>query len=177
MIDQIISHYRIVENLDGRCGDGRFADPRSAARPRPDRAGILRPRIRVDLDRGPGLIRGVTQLLQPTVRALRTACHAKLPPMPDHFVRKIRPPLTRNDPHQVLFNFSRVVLLRQLQAPRDSRYMRIHDHPFILLEPRPEHDVRGFARHAWETLPPKSATTFRAAPTTDFDLLRKKPVE
>src|SRR5208282_5382694 len=60
---------------------------------------ISQPCLRMNPNRRPGLIGGVTKFLQRAIGALRTARHAQLPPMPDHFVRKICPAIARNDPH------------------------------------------------------------------------------
>ena len=45
-------------------------------------------RILVNLHRAPGLVRGVAEILQRTIRTLGRARHAQLAPMPDKLVRK-----------------------------------------------------------------------------------------
>ncbi len=59
----------------------------------------------------------------------------------------MRPTLARDDLHQVLLDLFRCILHGQLEPPRDSVNMRVHHHAFVFLEPRPQHDVCGLARH------------------------------
>ena len=70
----------------------------------------------MDVNRGPSLVRGVAELLQPAIGTLRTARDAELPPVPDHLVRKICPAFAGNDPHQLLFNFLRILLFSQFET-------------------------------------------------------------
>jgi hypothetical protein len=72
-------------------------------------------RLRVDIDRRPSLIRRMTKWFQRTVSALRTSRYTEFSPMPDHFMRKVRPAFLRNNPHQVVFNLSRVLVLGEFQ--------------------------------------------------------------
>ena len=109
--------------------------------------------------------------------------------VPDHLVKKIRPAIPRNNPHQILLNFLRVLLLREFQPAREIRVTcGVDHHPYVLFKPCTENHIRSFCEPLRSrvsqflsivsgTLPPKSETILRAAPTTDFDLLRKNPVE
>src|ERR1700678_3045951 len=76
----------------------------------------LRLRGFVNLNRRPSLVGRVAYLFQSAVRALRTACQAKFPPVPDHFMRKVGPALAGNNLHQVFFDLPGVLLLRQFQS-------------------------------------------------------------
>ena len=63
-------------------------------------------------------------------------------------MRKQDPSLAGNDLHQILLDFLRIVLRRQLQPARDAMHVGVDDHAFGLPEPCSQHDVRGFAGDA-----------------------------
>ncbi len=131
----------------------------------------------MDFHRAPGLVCGVADIFKQAVDALGFAGEAQLTAVPDELVGEQNPPLAGNNAHQVLLDFLRVGFFRELQAARYAGDMRVDHNSFGDLEPRaqPGRVSRSFIFIG--TCPPKSPTIFRAAPTTDFDLFRKKPVE
>ncbi len=70
----------------------------------------LRLRILVHLDRAPGLVAGVADVLERTLCTIRFTREAELPSMPDDLVREQNPTFARDDFHQVLFDFWGIVL-------------------------------------------------------------------
>src|SRR5271157_3469528 len=140
----------------------------------------------MDIHCAPGFVGGVAQGFQRAVGTFWPACNAQRASMQDNLVREDDPLAARNCPHQILLDLLRIGVLRKLQTPRDALYVRIYHHTVGDLEPRAQNHIGGLAGHAGDLqqlvhgardLPPKSLISLRAAPTTDFALLRKHPVE
>ena len=89
--------------------------------------------------------------------------------------------------HQVLFDCLGVVIAGEFEAAADAVDVRVHHYAFVLLEPRAQHYVGSLSRYPRQSEKlvhldrepgrRNRSTIFLAAPTTDFDLFRKKPVE
>lgn len=94
----------------------------------------------------PCFVAGVTDVFEQALGALWFAGKAKLAAMPDDLVGKQYPAISRKNLYQVLLDFLRLRMRRELQSPRDTPYMRVHDHSLGFLEPSAQHDVGSFAR-------------------------------
>ena len=97
--------------------------------------------------RRPRLVFRMTQRLYRTIRALRLARDAQIPPVMDHLVRVQNPPIRRDDLHQILLNLLRVIVLSELPSPRDAMHVRIDNHAHRFAEPRAQHDIGSFTSH------------------------------
>ena len=88
--------------------------------------------------------------------------------------------------HQILLDFLRIVVAGEFEAAADAVDVGVHDYAFVFLEPRAQDDVGGFPRDSGQSRScsmcrepgrRNHSRSFLAAPITDFDLLRKNPVE
>jgi hypothetical protein len=91
--------------------------------------------------RGPGFIQRIAEFFQRAVHTSRLSGHTNLPAMMNNLVRKIDPPILRNDPHQVPFHLLRGGLLRQFQSSRNTQNMCINNNSRRNLKPGPEHNI------------------------------------
>jgi len=73
-------------------------------------------------------------------------------PVPDQPVAPVRPVLTRDELHQILFDFFRIGLAREPQPMRKSDYMSINDNSFILSKGVAENNVRRFSANPRESV-------------------------
>jgi hypothetical protein len=136
----------------------------------------------VYIDRRPCLVLGVAKRFDGAFGTFWFAGDAEAAAVMDDLVAEQGPALLRNDLHEVLFDLLGIVVLRELPPSRDSMDVRVSDDSIVSLNQLPRStfavlratpgSVRSLSIS--EGLPPKSATIFFAAPTTDFDLLRKK---
>src|SRR5580704_16389780 len=88
--------------------------------------------------------------LQRAVNALGFARDAQAASVPDDLVREENPFLARDDAHQVLLDFLRIIVCSEFQAARDAVHMRVNDYTFSLLEPCAQHDVCSLAGDSGE---------------------------
>src|SRR6478736_594814 len=117
----------------------------SSIREAPNATLCLNPRPSMAFHSTPRLVLCVADVFQQTIRALRRSRKAQLASMPDDLMRKQGPSLAGDYFHQVLFDAFGLVVLRQLQPPRNAVDVGVNYDSFVLLEPRAQYDIRGFA--------------------------------
>src|SRR5690349_8861447 len=93
-------------------------------------------RTLVNSHRTPGLVGGITDVLQRTVHAFRTAGNAQFASVPDDLVGEQSPLFPWNDLHQILLDPFWIVVARKFQAAADAVDVGIDNHPFVLAKPR-----------------------------------------
>src|SRR5271168_2445442 len=90
----------------------------------------------------------VTNAFQIAFHALRLARRAYPPPMPDQLMRELDPLFLRQNGHQVLLNFFRILLARQIQPVGQPDHVRIHHYSARDSVRRAQHHVPGLSRHS-----------------------------
>ena len=82
----------------------------------------------VNVDRGPGFVGSVAEVFKRTLGTFRLARDADAAAMMDDLVGEVDPLAAWDDVHEVLLDFSRVGVFRQLKAAGDALHVSVnHD--------------------------------------------------
>ena len=93
----------------------------------------------------PGFVGGVADIFEGTVDAFGFARDAEFAAVPDDLVGEKNPFFPRDDAHQILLDFLRVIVGGEFQAAGDAVDVGVDDDAFGHFEPRTQHDIRSFA--------------------------------